>query len=84
MTVAEAEQVEAEEAAAGATPVVPRDLAAIAIQVAGHRLPLTKGRRPVPPTIQTTEMTTRVLTMMTKALARDQRTSHSNVGSLMR
>ena len=84
MTVAEAEQAEAEEAAAGATPVMPRDLAAIVIQVAGHRLPLTKGRRPVLPMIQTTEMTTRASTMMMKALARDQRTSHSNVGSLMR
>ena len=84
MTVAGAEEAEAEEAAAGATPVVPRDLAAIAIQVAGHRLPLAKGRRPVPPTIQTTEMTTRALTMKMKALIRDQKTSLSNVGSLTR
>ena len=76
--------MEAEEAAAGATPVVPRDLAATVTQVAGYRLPLAKGRRPVPPTIQTTETTTRALTMKMKALARDLNTSHSNVGSLTR
>ena len=72
---------EAEEVAAEATPA-PRDLAAIACQVAGNRLPLVKDRRPVPPMIQTTEMTTRASMMKMKALIRDPKMSRSNVGSL--
>ena len=76
--------VGAEEAAAEATPEMPRDQVATVIQVAGNRLPLAKGRRPVPPTIQTTETMTRALTMKMKAQARDRKTSRSNVGSLTR
>ena len=84
MTVAGAEVAEAEEAAAGATPVVPRDLAATVIQVAGNRLPHAKGRRPVPPMIQTTETTTRASTTKMMARIRDPKASLSNVGSLTR
>ena len=68
--------------AAEATPAMPRDLAAIATQVAGNRLPLVKDRRPVPPMILTTEMMTRASMMKMKALIRDPKMSRSDVGSL--
>ena len=63
---------------------MPRDPVAIAIQVAGNRLPDGKRRRPVPPVTQTTETTIRATTTKTMARIRDATTSLSNVGSLTR